>query len=204
KITIFQNDTKQESRVGNILFTHVGLSGPGILNMSSLIGELLEYGEVHLEIDTLPSLDYAALNTRLQEVFKEHHVKKIRNSLSTLIPSALVPVAIELAQIDPDTPCHSVTRTQRLALEKILKHLPVQVDSLLGLDKAIITSGGVKREEVDFKTCASRLYDNLYLVGDILDIDRPSGGYSLQLCWTTGQVAGSSAAQASKSTSPKS
>lgn len=204
KITVFQNNTKQDSRIGNILFTHVGLSGPGILNMSSLIGELLEYGEVHLEIDTLPALDYAALNTRLQELLKEHHVKKIRNGLSALIPSALVPVAIELAQIDPDTPCHSITRAQRLALEKVLKHLPVQVDSLLGLDKAIITSGGVKREEVDFKTMQSRLYDNLYLVGDILDIDRPSGGYSLQLCWTTGFVAGSNTAHISKSASPKS
>jgi hypothetical protein len=135
---------------------------------------------------------------------KETHVKKIRNGLSALIPSALVPVAIELAQIDPDTPCHSITRAQRLALEKVLKHLPVQVDSLLGLDKAIITSGGVKREEVDFKTMQSRLYDNLYLVGDILDIDRPSGGYSLQLCWTTGFVAGSNTAHISKSASPKS
>ena len=191
KISIFQNNTKQESRIGNILFTHVGLSGPGILNMSGMIGELLEYGTVHLEIDTLPGLDYAALNTRLQEIIKEHHVKKIRNSLGDLVPSALVPVVIELAHINPDTPCNSITRTERIALGNILKHLPIQVDGLLGLDKAVVTSGGVRCEEVDFKTMRSRLYDNLYLVGDILDIDRPSGGYSLQLCWTTGFVAGS-------------
>ena len=194
KITVFQNGTKQESRVGNILFTHVGLSGPGILNMSSLIGELLEYGTVHVEIDTLPTLDYAVLNTRLQEILKQHHVKKIKNSLDTLIPAALVPIVIELAHINPDTPCNSITRTERIALGKILKHLPIQVDSLLGMDKAVITSGGVRREEVDFKTMQSRLYPNLYLIGDILDIDRPSGGYSLQLCWTTGYVAGTAAA----------
>lgn len=194
KIIVFQNNVKQESCVGNILFTHVGLSGPGILNISSLIGELLEYGNVHLEIDTIPALDYAALNTRLQEVLREHHMKKIKNSLATLMPSALVPVMLELAQIDSDTPCNSITRVQRLALVKVLKHLTVHVDGLLGLDKAVITSGGVSREEVDFKTMQSRLYENLYLVGDVLDIDRPSGGYSLQLCWTTGFVAGSAGA----------
>jgi len=195
KITVFQNGAKRDRRVGNILFTHVGLSGPGILNMSSLIGELIEYGCVHLEIDALPALDYAQLDARLQELLKEHHLKRIRNSLSALMPSALAPVAIMLAHIDPDTPCNGITRAQRLALGRVLKHLRVEVDGLLGLDKAVTASGGIKREEVDFKTMRSRLYENLHLIGDILDIDRPSGGYSLQLCWTTGWVAGSAAAR---------
>jgi len=101
-----------------------------------------------------------------------------------------VPVILERSGIDGDTQCNSVTRLQRLTLVKLLKDIHIHPTGLLGADKAIVTSGGVKLEEVDFRTMQSRLISNLYLVGDVLDIDRPSGGYSLQLCWTTGWVAG--------------
>ncbi len=193
KITVFQNRVKQEQRKGKMLFTHVGVSGPAILNLSRDIGELLKYGEVTLELDLLPMLDYSALNSKLQEILLENAKKKIKNSLSALIPSALIETALELSHIDPATLCSGITREQRLALEKTLKHLPMHVKGLLGLDKAVVTSGGVALDEVDFKTMRSRLISNLFLVGDILNIDRPSGGYSLQLCWTTGFVAGSAA-----------
>ncbi|MBX4189663.1 NAD(P)/FAD-dependent oxidoreductase [Candidatus Parcubacteria bacterium] len=192
KLTLFQNGVKQNSLKGKVLFTHFGLSGPAVLNMSRDIGELLKYGEVVLSLDLLPTEDYSTLNTKLQELFKKHDKKKLRNSLSDLIPSALSPAVIELSKIDGDTPCNSVTREERLALVHLLKDIPLQVDKLLGVEKAIITSGGVSLDEVDFKTMRSRLFPNLYLVGDILNIDRPSGGYSLQLCWTTGFVAGNS------------
>jgi predicted flavoprotein YhiN len=99
-------------------------------------------------------------------------------------------VIVELSKIDLDKKSNSVTREERLSLIELIKNLKVEVDSLLGEDKAIVTSGGVVLEEVDFKTMASKLFPNLYLVGDILNIDRPSGGYSLQLCWTTGYVSG--------------
>jgi predicted Rossmann fold flavoprotein len=193
KITLFQNNEKQGVLKGKILFTHVGVSGPTILNMSKDVGELLKYGSVALSLDLLPTLDYGALNTKLQELFKEHDKKKIRNALANLIPSAMVPVAVELSGIDPETQCNSVTREERLKLVNLLKDIPMQADKLLGVEKAIITSGGVALNEVDFKTMRSRLFPNLYLVGDMLNIDRPSGGYSLQLCWTTGFVAGKSA-----------
>ncbi len=192
KLTIFQNDAKQDVKKGKILFTHVGVSGPTVLNMSKDIGELLKYGEVILSLDIVPHLDYSQLNTRLQEQFKENNNKKFKNSLSPLVTPALAPVIVELSKIDPETQCNRVTREQRLALVQLLKALPIHIDSLLGTDKAIITSGGVVLDEVDFKTMSSRLYPNLYLIGDILNIDRPSGGYSLQLCWTTGYVAGNS------------
>ncbi|MEK7600930.1 MAG: NAD(P)/FAD-dependent oxidoreductase [Patescibacteria group bacterium] len=195
KITIYQNEKKQESREGKILFTHVGLSGPAILNMSRDIGELLQYGEVTLELDLLPDMGPEKVNARLQEVLKTDINKKVKNVLGSLVPPALVAVLLELADIKSDTPCHSVTRLERLTLAHLLKHLRVTVKSLLGLDKAIITSGGIALEEIDFKTMRSLKYPNLYIVGDLLDIDRPSGGYSLQLCWTTGFVAGSSAYQ---------
>ena len=191
KIAILQNNKKQESRTGKILFTHVGLSGPAILNMSRDIGELLQYGEVILELDLLPDMRPEKVNAKLQEILKADINKKIKNVLNSVVPTALVPVLLDLVAIKGDTPCHSVTRPQRLALAHLLKHLHVTIKGLLGLDKAIITSGGVALEEIDFKTMRSLKYPNLHIVGDLLDIDRPSGGYSLQLCWTTGFVAGS-------------
>jgi hypothetical protein len=101
---------------------------------------------------------------------------------------------LRLASIDPEKPVHSISRKERLTLSRLVKDVRMTVTGLLGEDKAIVTSGGVALEEVDCKNMRSRLYPNLYLVGDILDIDRPSGGYSLQLCWTTGYVAGTAAA----------
>src|SRR6185312_1859084 len=192
KLTAFQNKQKQMTAKGKILFTHVGVSGPTILNMSKDIGELLQYGEVIISLDLLPDEDYSTLNTKLQELFKEHDKKKFRNALSNIIPTALVPVVIELSKIDPEVQCNSITREERLRLVNMLKDIPMHVDKLLGTDKAVITSGGIALEEVDFKTMRSKHFSNLYLVGDILNIDRPSGGYSLQLCWTTGFVAGNS------------
>ncbi len=194
KITMLQNNEKQDVRRGKILFTHVGLSGPTILNMSKDVGELLKYGDVVISLDLLPTLDYGTLNTKLQEIFKKHANKKFKNSLSGedgLIFSALAPIVIELSGINPETPCNSITREERLKLITLLKDIRIDVDHLLGVEKAIITSGGVLLDEIDFKTMRSRLFPNLYIVGDMLNIDRPSGGYSLQLCWTTGFVAGS-------------
>ncbi len=194
KITLFQNNVKQEVQKGKVLFTHFGLSGPTILNMSKDVSELLKYGEVVLSLDLLPGHDYSQLNDALQNLFKEDDKKKIKNALSNLVPSAIVPVVLNRSAVDPNKACNSITREERLTLVKVIKDIRMDVSGLLGEDKAIVTSGGVARDEVDCKAMSSRLYPNLFLVGDILDIDRPSGGYSLQLCWTTGFVAGSSAA----------
>jgi predicted Rossmann fold flavoprotein len=204
KITVFADGIKQKIKAGapkkglvtgaqKVLFTHFGLSGPTILNMSKDIGELLKYGEVTLSLDLLPKLDHGQLNAKLQEIFTTNDKKKFKNSLDDLIPKALVDTVVELSLIDPEMQCNSITREERLNLITLLKGIPINVQKLLGTDKAIITSGGVALEEVDFKTMRSRLFPNLYFVGDILNIDRPSGGYSLQLCWTTGFVAGNNA-----------
>lgn len=201
KLTIFQDGIKQplnkvsSTKLGTskILFTHFGVSGPSILNMSKDVGELLKYGEVVIALDLLPTMDYSALNTKLQEIFKINDKKKFKNCLSDLVPSALAPVVVELSAINPDKECNSVTRPERLNLINLLKNIPINIEGLLGADKAIVTSGGVALSEVDFKTMRSRLFPNLYFAGDILNIDRPSGGFSLQICWTTGFVAGSNA-----------
>lgn len=192
KLTTFQNNQKQEVHKGKLLFTHFGISGPTVLNMSKDIGELLKYGEVEIRIDLLPTLDHGMMNEKLQELFKVDDKKKIKNSLGSLIPSALVSPVLKLAVIDEEKINNAISREERLKLIEIIKGVPLHVSNLLGSDKAVVSSGGVDLTEVDFKTMQSKKIENLYLVGDVLNIDRPSGGYSLQLCWTTGWVAGSS------------
>lgn len=201
KIRLIQNGEKKTEARGKILFTHVGLSGPGILNLSSTIGEMLDYGECVIELDLIPDMGYEKANAALQEVFKIHHVKKVRNALSSIVPAALAPSLLSLAGIDEDKPCNSVTRDERIRLMKTMKHLRVTAKHLLGMEKAVITAGGVDIREIDFKTMRSEKCVNLFLVGDVLDIDRPSGGYSLQLCWTSGHVAGSAAAEFTRAVS---
>lgn len=194
KISLLQNEVRQSQGRGKVLFTHVGLSGPGILNMSGEIGELLKYGGVAIELDLFPDSGYEKVDASLQNLFKDEANKLIKNALRSLVPPALIPSILEASGVDPETACNSVTRPSRIAIMKALKHFRRDASGLLGADKAIITSGGVAPTEIDFKNMRSLKYPNLYLIGDILDIDRPSGGYSLQLCWTTGHVAGSAAA----------
>jgi hypothetical protein len=193
KLSIFQNGGKQWGGRGKLLFTHFGLSGPLVLNMSKDIGESLKYGETEVSVDFFPTLDVKKIDEKIQGIFSEHLNKQIKNVLREIVVPLLVPVLIRLSGIDPEKEVNSITKEERLALVKLLKDFRLQVDGLLGPEKAIVTSGGVALQEVDFKSMQSRLYPNLFLVGDILNIDRPSGGYSLQLCWTTGYVAGESA-----------
>lgn len=194
KLTTFQGPAekmvKQESYKGKLLFTHVGISGPTVLNMSKDVGELLKYGEVNILLDLFPSLDISTLKNRLQSILVEESNKKIKNVLGQLIPSTLVATILELTSIDGQTFCHSVRSEDRVKLVNMIKAIPLYVKGLLGKDKAVVSSGGVALTEVDFKTMQSKIVPNLYLIGDTLNIDRPSGGYSLQLCWTTGHVAG--------------
>lgn len=199
RLTLFQNGVKQESSAGRkngkLLFTHFGISGPTVLNMSQDVGELLKYGEVIIALDLFPDQGHDRINTMLIDLFAKENKKKLKNALATLVNANLATVILQIAGINPDTTNSNVTREERLKLIQTLKHVPMHVKELLGTDKAIITSGGVKLDEVDFKTMQSRLYPNLYIVGDLLNIDRPSGGYSLQLCWTTGFVAGDNVAK---------
>lgn len=190
KLTTYQNGQKQESYKGKLLFTHVGISGPTVLNMSKDVGELLKYGDVTIMIDLFPTADNGTLKRRLQTVLVDESNKKLKNVLGRLIPSALVSTFLKLTDIDGETFNHSVSSEDRVKLVKYMKEVPLHVKGLLGKDKAVVSSGGVALTEVDFKTMESRIVKGLHLVGDVLNIDRPSGGYSLQLCWTTGCVAG--------------
>lgn len=190
KITSYQNGQNQNKSFGKILFTHFGISGPTVLNMSSEIGELLKHGEVLLEIDLFPKIDLGELRKIIQKILLENTNKKIKNIIGNLVNASLGAELIKLAGINGETFCHSVSSEERKNLTKLFKTVPLHVSRLLGADKAIISSGGVNLEEINFKTMQLKKIPNIYLVGDVLDVNRPSGGYSLQLCWTTGYVAG--------------
>lgn len=195
KITVYLDTIAEEKHKGRVLFTHFGLSGPMILNMSRSLGELLPYGTVTLAIDILPTFDIGTLDRTLRDHLQLHKNKKIKNSLPEIIPSTLAPIIIELSGVDKEKQVNSLTKEERLAIVRHAKDLRVTVTGLMGEDKAIITSGGLSLTEVEWKTIQSSLYPNFFVIGDMLNIDRPSGGYSLQLCWTTGYLAGESAAR---------
>ena len=193
RLSVFLNGQKQKSfgkQEGKILFTHFGASGPTILNISKDIGELLAAGEVVIGLDLFPKLDHGALKQKLQALLVAESNKQIKNTLGEIIPSALASGLLELAGINGETANHSVKSEERTRLVVLMKDIPLHIEGLLGADKAIVSSGGVSLEEVNFKTMQSRLIPNIYIVGDALNVNRPSGGYSLQLCWTTGFVAG--------------
>ncbi len=191
KFSYFHKDKKIESGRGKILFTHIGLSGPLVLNMSRGISEFLQYGAVSVAFDFLPTKNVGEIDREIQTLFEVQKNKQVKNSLDGFLVPAMIPVFLKLTDINPEKPVHSVTRDERMKLARLAKDFRMTVTGLLGTDKAIVTSGGVPLEEVDCKYMCSRKLANLYLVGDVLNIDRPSGGYSLQLCWTTGFVAGS-------------
>jgi predicted Rossmann fold flavoprotein len=195
KLTLWQEHTRHESHTGKMLFTGTGLSGPLVLNMSKRIGALLEEGPATLALDLFPTLDAGALDRKLVEIFEQSKNKLIKNHIGLVTKPRLAHAMLLLAGIDPATPLHQLTRSNRLAFGKLLKSLPMTVTGLLGTDKAVVTGGGVDLKEIDFKTMRSKKYRNLYLTGDILDFDRPSGGFSLQICWSTGYVAGTHAAK---------
>jgi len=194
ELTVFQNDKKQDFRFGEMLFTHFGVSGPIILDLSFKIGELLEKGDVELVLDMKPALDFTVLDKRLQSDFLKYSNKLFRNSLDDLLPQKLIPIVVKLSGINPEKKTHEITKKERQLLVKLLKGIKMQVSGLLGFDMAIITSGGVSLKEIDAKTMKSKVIDNLFLAGEIINLHGPTGGYNLQLCWSTGYLAGRSSA----------
>ncbi len=199
KLTLMLNGKKTESRVGRMVFAHFGISGPLAINFSKEIRDTMEYKQpnetVELSLDIMPDLNSDALDLKVLESFRLNQNKKLKNAIKDLVPPKLSTALIELTKLDPEKEINVISREERLTLVKTLKDMRMTPIGFLGKEKAIVASGGVKLEEVDFRTMQSRLFPNLYLVGDVLDIDRPSGGYSLQLCWSTGWVAGTHAAK---------
>lgn len=194
KITFYSHGVKQFSRSGPLLFTHFGISGPTVLNSSGQVADLLQEGSVRACVDLFPELDPGALDKKITELFDANKNKQLKNVMKELVPPGMSEAFLALVPtIDPEMKVHSVTKEQRRELAALGKRIPFLVNGLMGLDKAVVADGGLPLTEVDMRTMRSMHYANLFVTGDLLNITRPSGGYSLQLCWTTGYVAGSSA-----------
>lgn len=194
KISFYLDGTRKFSKKGNILLTHFGLSGPTILNLAGDVADLLYEGVVTATIDLFPTKDIGILDQELVALFDNNKNKLLRNTLPQIIPSATVEEFLALIpKIDPEIKVHSVTKEERRMLIDLLKGLPVTISGLMGMNRAVVADGGVALTEVDMRTMRSKKISNLLVTGDLLDITRPSGGYSLQLCWTTGYIAGKNA-----------
>ena len=194
-IKLFQNGKKQDERFGEMLFTHFGVSGPIVMDMSKNIGALLKNGPAKLLLDLKPALDFKKLDKRIQRDFQEFKGRMFKNSLKGLLPLSMIPVMIKLSGVDPGKKVDYINREERNKLVHLLKELELTPTELLGFKWSVVTSGGVSLKEVNPDTMGSKKMENLYFAGEILDLDGPSGGYNLQACWSTGFLAGQSAAK---------
>lgn len=192
KIAFYCEGKKEFTKRGRILCTHFGISGPMILNSASKVRDLLYNGTVTAKIDLFPLLDIGTLEKQFIVLFDENKNKMLKNILPKILPQGFISAFEELfPKVNTDTKVHSVKKEERKEIVHKLKSLDITVSGLMGMDRAVVSDGGVLLEEIDMKTMQSKKYSNLYLTGDLLHISRPSGGYSLQLCWTTGYIAGS-------------
>ncbi len=191
-IRFIQKDKIKVKKTGKILFTHFGISGPLVLNSAHEVKKLLTDGKVTASIDMFPDTEEGEMNRRILNLFDKNKNKLTKNILPEILPSKISDVILNLPDINlSEREVNSITKEERRLLVKKIKGITFEITGTLGFDKAVITDGGVILKEVDFKNMTSKLYPNLYLLGDTLNINRPSGGFSLQMCWTTGWVAGS-------------
>jgi predicted Rossmann fold flavoprotein len=178
---------------GELVITHFGLSGPLLLNLSGRIAQLSETQTPRLRLDFTPWLDDKSLDDLLRKDFETHPARMPDNLVAELVPSRIAESLVNRAGIAPDTRAGQVSREQRQALVRALKSSEAAVSGLLGMDAAMVTAGGVSLKEIEPKTMRSKLVENLFFAGEVLDLDGPTGGYNLQVCWTTGRIAGDNA-----------
>ena len=193
-LTIRSGKKKLYSGFGEMMFTHFGITGPLVLSASADIQDQIRKGELSAEIDLKPALEEDKLNARILREFGENSNKAVRNVVSAVYPGKMVPVILERAGIHPDTPVHDITKQQRQALVHSTKHFALTLTSLRGFNEAVITRGGVAVKEIDPSTMASKLVSGLYFAGEVLDVDGYTGGFNLQIAWSTGHAAGEAAA----------
>lgn len=178
--------------LGELLFTHFGVSGPMALSASAHM-RAMSPGRYRLRIDLKPGLTPEKLDARLVRDLEENRNRDFANSLGALLPRSLCPIVAALSKIPPALKCNAVTREQRRALGELLKALPATVEGFRPVEEAIVTSGGVKVAEIDARTMASKRVSGLYFAGEVLDVDAYTGGYNLHIALATGRAAGSAA-----------
>lgn len=191
------SDGKKEiyREFGEMLFTHFGVSGPVLLSASSYAAKRLKKKPLTLAIDLKPALSAQQLDARLLRDFEEAKNKQFKNSLNHLFPSRLIPVMIRRSSISPEKKVNEITREERKRLVDAAKQFSLTITGLRGYNEAIITQGGVQVKEVNPSTMESRKVRGLYFAGEVLDLDAVTGGFNLQIAWSTGMLAGKSAAE---------
>ena len=177
---------------GEMLFTHFGVSGPMILSASAAIKPEYFKEQLPMYIDLKPALSVEELDKRILRDFEETINKQFKNALGKLLPAKMIPIIIELSRIDQDKKVNEISREERRNLVMLLKHLPLIITGLRGWNEAIITKGGVSVKDINPSTMESKLVKDLYFCGEVLDLDAMTGGYNLQIAWSTGHLAGSS------------
>lgn len=193
EICITDGKKKLYEEFGEMLFTHYGVTGPVILSASSVVGKTLRKKELTLHIDLKQALSEEQLDKRILREFDANHNKQYKNSIDSLFPAKLKPVMIELSEIEPEKKVNEITKEERQRLVHLIKDFTMTLTGLRSYNEAIITKGGVSVKEVDPGTMESKKMKGLYFAGEVLDLDAVTGGYNLQIAWSTGYLAGMNA-----------
>lgn len=189
-VTIYDGDHKIYEDFGELLFTHFGVSGPTVLSASSYAVDIIRKRPLRLVIDLKPALDEKQLDARILRDFEANINRKFMNSLDKLFPKSLISVIIERSGIDAQCRVNEITRDKRQGLVKLIKNFDLTLTGLRGFNEAIITHGGVDVKEIDSSTMESKLIKGLYFAGEMIDVDAVTGGFNLQVAWSTGYLAG--------------
>ena len=188
-LSAYEDDKLIYKEMGEMLFTHFGVSGPLVLSASAHMRSMGS-AAYRLEIDLKPALDEKKLDARILRDFEKYANKEFKNALGELAGHSMIPVLVRLSEIPEDKSVNSITRAERLRLGKLLKAFPVSISGFRPIDEAIVTAGGVSTKEVNPRTMESKLVPGLYFAGEILDLDAYTGGFNLQIAWATGHTAG--------------
>ena len=192
KASVYDDKKKLYDDFGEMLFTHYGVSGPLMLSASSYIGEKLKEKELKLVIDLKPALTTEQLDQRVLRDFEENMNKSFKNAIGKLFPTKLIPIMLELSGIDPDKKVNLISKEERQQFVSLIKNFTMTITGLRDFNEAIITKGGIKVKEINPSTMESKLVQGLYFVGEVLDLDALTGGFNLQIAWSTGYAAGNS------------
>ena len=193
RLTVTVNGQKVDERFGEMEFTNFGVSGPIVMDLSAFVSDLMKQGAVRLILDLKPAMDLPTLAARIDRDFEKYKNREFGRALADLLPSAMIPLALELSDVPGDKPVACVSPEERQDLAQLLKNISMTVNGLWSFDHAIVTKGGVCLDEVDPAALRSKLCENLYFAGELLDLNGPTGGFNLQMCWSTGYAAGQAA-----------
>lgn len=191
-VSVYRKNKKVYEDFGEMLFTHFGVSGPLILSASSRIPGNIANEELFMEIDLKPALTKEQLDKRILRDFEESQNKQFKNAIPKLLPLKMIPVVIELSGIQPEKKVNEITKEERERLVMTIKHFPVTITGLRDFNEAIITRGGVSVKEINPSTMESKKIRHLYFAGEVMDVDAVTGGFNLQIAWSSGYLAGTS------------